>query len=79
MDDSKISHVNPDMVSKTIKMIDDKFGDTTVHRGKKHTLLGIDIQLKDDGTVEISMDDYVTECIETFGETMGKFPPTPAS
>ena len=79
MDDSKISHVDPDVVSKVVKMIDNKFGDTTMYRGKKNIFLGIYIQLKDDGTVEISMDDYVTECIETFGETMGKFPPTPAS
>ena len=37
MDDSKISHIDPEVVSKVIKMIDDKFGDTIVHRGKKHT------------------------------------------
>ena len=67
------------MVSKVFKMIDDKFGDTTVHRGKKHTFLGIDIELKNYGTVKLSMDDYITECIETFGEKMGKCPPTPAS
>ena len=72
VDDIKISHVDPDVVNKVIKMIDDKFGDTTVHRGKKHTFLGIDIQLKDDGTVKLSIDDYITECIETFGENMSK-------
>ena len=43
MDDSKISYIDPKVVSKVIKMIDDKFDDTTVHRGKKHMFLGIDI------------------------------------
>ena len=79
VDDSKISHVDPEVASKIIKMIDDKFGDTTIHRGKKHTFLKIDIEMKDGGTVKLLMDDYITECIKTFGEKLGKCPPTPAS
>ena len=59
-----------------VEIIDTEFGDTTVRREKKYTFFGIDIQLKDDGTVELSMDNYITECIETFRENIGKYPPT---
>ena len=45
VDDSKISHEDPTVVDKVIKMIDDKFGETTVHRGKNHTFLGMDLKL----------------------------------
>ena len=79
VDDSKISHEDTTVVDQVIKMIDDKFGETTVHRGKKHTFLGMDLELNKDGTVELSMDDYIDECIVPFGEKMNKSPPTPAS
>ena len=71
--------MDPEVVTSVIEMIDKKFGDTTVHRGKTHTFLGIDIHFKGDGTVELSMDDYIIECIKAFNEKMGKCPPTPAS
>ena len=35
--------------------------------------------MKDDGTVKLLMDSYITECVETFGGKIGKCQPTPAS
>ena len=41
--------------------------------------MGIDVELKDDGTVELAMDDYITESVIAFGEKMAKRPPTPTT
>jgi len=74
VDDNKISHEDPKVVSEVIRVIHKRFGDTTVHRGRKNNFLGIDMKLKDDGTVELGMDDYITESIDTFGEKIMKCP-----
>ena len=39
----------------------------TVTRREAHTFLGIDIKFLEDGTSEISMEQYIKECIESFG------------
>ena len=36
VDDTKISHVDPRVVTQIIKKIEDRFGEMTVTRGKKH-------------------------------------------
>ncbi len=40
----------------------------TVTWGEKHTFVRIDFELLEDGNVKIMMKDYITECIEAFGE-----------
>ena len=50
----------------------------TVTRGKAHNYLGMAIEFKDNGTVEIPMKEYIKECIVTFGEEMNKGANTPA-
>ena len=49
-----------------------------VNRGKEHTFVGIDIKLKEDGTLKILMKEYINENIIVFGEPMGKGANTPA-
>ena len=68
VDDNKISHVDPDVVTMIVAKIEERFGKMTVTRGKEHVFLGMNIQYKDDGTVEIRMKDYVKESIAEFGE-----------
>ena len=56
MDNSKISHGDPKVVSEVIRVIHKRFDDTTVRRGKKYTFLGIDMESKYGGTVELGME-----------------------
>jgi hypothetical protein len=55
VDDNKISHVHPSVVTEIIKKIEDKFGKMTVTRGKAHVFLGMHITYNDDGTASIGM------------------------
>ncbi len=38
----------------------------TVTRGKHRTFVGKDIEFKDIGTAELSMDEYIAECIQIY-------------
>ena len=45
----------------------------TITRGIKHTFVGVDIEFIGNGTVVLSMDDYVKECINIYeGKTKGR-------
>ena len=79
VDDNKISHVNPDVVTRMIKVIEEEFDTMTVTRGKEHVFLGMHIKYNDDRTVEITMNDYLTEAIEESGMDISKSSPTPAT
>ena len=77
VDDSKISHVDPGVVTNVIRMIEERFNEVTVSRGKTHTFLGMDIELRDDGMVFLGMQEYLEEIIVTFGEAITGKAPTP--
>ena len=68
VDDNKISHMSPSVVTAIIKIIEKRFGKLEVSRGRKHNFLGMDIEFKKDGTVSINMKDYIIEASEVFGE-----------
>ena len=55
VDDNKISHEDPQVVTNVINILKGHFGELTVTRGKKHDFLGMNITFRDDGTVEIEM------------------------
>ena len=38
----------------------------TVTRGKEHVFVGMNFKLNEDGTVSISMNDYIEECIASY-------------
>ena len=78
VDDTKISHVDEQVVSKVIREIEDRFGKMVVTRGKTHNFVGMDVVFKDNGTVEITMKDYIKECFEAYGEPVNKSANTPA-
>jgi hypothetical protein len=63
VDDNKISHVNPKIVSDIISKIEERFGKVTVTRGRESVFLGMNFTFNTNSTVSISMKDYLKECI----------------
>ena len=63
VDDTKISHVNPDVVTQVIEQIEERFGKMTVTRGRDHVFLGMNIAYKDNVTAEITIREYLEEAI----------------
>ena len=78
VDDAKISHEDKGVVDQVILSIEEKFGKMTVTRGKKHSFVGMDIEFKINGTVALSMDEYIKECIDIYGNKIKKSASSPA-
>jgi len=72
VDDTKISHAKPEVVTKVITEMESAFGAMEVKRGKNHVFVGMDFSLTDDKRICITMKEYVDECIEAFLEAGGK-------
>jgi hypothetical protein len=82
VDDLKISHVDPEVVTAVIDMIEGEFGKEapiTKGRGKVHEYLGMTIDFSTDGKVRFSMIDYVKGMLDELPEDMGGECVTPAS
>ena len=79
VDNTKISHEDKNVVDWVISNIESKFGKITVTRGTKHTFVGIDIKFMKDGTVRLSMDEYIDECIKIYKDEIKWSASTPAS
>jgi Reverse transcriptase (RNA-dependent DNA polymerase). len=79
VDDNKISHKDPAIVTQVIETIKGKLGKMKVLRGKKHEFLGMKISLRGDGTVSIDMKDYVKKAIQEFLVDIVKNVATPAN
>ncbi len=47
VDDNKISHEDPEVVTSVLNQITEHFGELKVSRGVKHDYLGMDIEIKD--------------------------------
>ena len=63
VDDTKISHVDPDVVTRIIQQIEEQFGKMTVTRGAEHVFLGMNIKYTKHGTAVISMKQYLQEAL----------------
>ena len=80
VDDNKISHVDPEVVSMIIEKIESHFGKMTVTRGSDHIFLGMNIHYnKDAGTATIKMKDYLTEAITDSQLDISRSAATPAN
>ena len=80
VDDNKISHVDPSVVTDIIHKIEAKFGKMTVTRGDKHEFLGMQIHLdKSCGTAQISMSSYLREAITESQMDIRRSVATPAT
>ena len=80
VDDNKISHKDPKVVTRVIEQLSEHFGDLKIQRGNKFDLLGMDVELKNK-KVHISMVNHLKNAIETYETGLGmiskKLPSTP--
>ena len=76
VNDNKISHTDPKVVTLVIEDISKYFGELTVSRGKKHDYLGMDVEIKDQ-MVYIGIKNQLTEALEWSGKQEGHLPATP--
>ena len=78
VDDMKISHADPAVVTDVIEQLEQFFGKMTITRGKEHVFLGMKIKYTDQGTAEIIMQDYLEEAIVESGLDVVRSATTPA-
>mmetsp|Transcript_1239 Transcript_1239/g.1761 ORF Transcript_1239/g.1761 Transcript_1239/m.1761 type:complete len:161 (-) Transcript_1239:922-1404(-) len=78
VDDVKISHESSAVVTGIIKALEEEYGDLKATRGNKHSLLGMDIMINDDGTVSIDTSSYLREVINDFPGEISKHRSSPA-
>jgi len=71
VDDTKISHEDPEVVTWVIKEIEKKFGKMSVVRGNEYIFVGMKFATLENGKLKITMDDYVEECIKGFEDENG--------
>ena len=65
VDDLKISHVDPRVVSEIIKALSKKYGKIQVSSGGKvHDYLGMTLDFSHQGTVQVIMTKYVKKILE---------------
>jgi len=67
IDDLKISHINKDLVSEIINLLEKEFGKEaplTMNHGKVHQYLGMTIDFSTPGKVIFSMFDYVQNMLD---------------
>ena len=78
VDDNKISHKGPTMVTQVLDQISKYFGDLSITRGNKHDFLGMNIEIKDK-KVYIDKEHQLEEALEWGGVQEGTKPVTPAT
>ena len=80
VDDNKISHRDPEVVTSVTKELSVHFGELQVQRGNKFDILGMDVEIKNK-KVYISMVDHLKNAVETYEEGLGllkkRVPATP--
>jgi hypothetical protein len=82
VDDLKISHVNDNVNTNIIKMINSEFGEEaplTITRGEIHDCLGMTLDYSEKGTVKIKMLDYVEKMLADLPDEMDVEAPSPAA
>jgi hypothetical protein len=73
VDDLKISHVEPNVVTQTIKQLETIFGaesPLTITRGKIHDYLGMVIDFNTKGKVKITMKQYIESMLDELPSDM---------
>ena len=71
VDDNKISHKDPEVVTQVIDELSKYFGKLKVQRRNKFDLLSMDIEIKDK-KVKLSMINHLKDAISTYEGTFGK-------
>ena len=80
VDDLKLSHVDESENTKFAKWMKTMYGEKlTVHRGKIHDYLGMDMDWSKDGKVTISMIEYLYRILDEFIDEITKTSATPSA
>ena len=79
VDDLKVSHDDPSVVTKFGQWIMDKYGDCKEHRGKVHDYLGMELDYSEPGKVKVTMVPYLKDIISEFPEEITGTKVTPAA
>ena len=79
VDDNKISHVDPNVVTNVIQKIEGKFGKMSNTRGKEHEFIGMNLKFTDDRKVKVSMKKHVLKAINSFHDDITRDASTPAT
>ena len=80
VDDTKISHVDPDVVTRIIAQLEEHFDTMTVTRGTEHVFLGMNIRYdRSKRTAVISMKEYLREAIAESEMEITRTASTPAN
>ena len=66
VDDLKISHANKKVVSKFLKQLEKLYGELRTTRGKVHDYLGMTLNYRILGKVQIDMTSYTKATVEMF-------------
>ena len=78
VDDTKISHVDPAVVTSIIDQLKLRFDKMTVTRGLEHSFLGMKIRYTGKGTAIITMKQYLEEALSECGTEIVREVTTPA-
>jgi hypothetical protein len=73
-----VSHVEYDVVTEVLETIEKHFGKMIITRGKKHSFLGMDIDILEDKKLKILMKAHIEEAINNLNEEITRTAPTPA-
>jgi hypothetical protein len=82
VDDLKISHVDPEVVTSVIELVEGEFGKEaplTIMRGKVHEYLGMTIDFSTKSKVRFSMIDYIRNILDELPPDMNGENSTPAA
>jgi hypothetical protein len=80
VDDNKISHQDPKVVTEILEEIKKHFGELTIERGDEHSFLGMNVKLlRDKKCIEIEMEQQIQEAIDAFGEDINGKVASPAA
>jgi hypothetical protein len=80
VDDTKISHRDPEVVTRILHTLESHFDKMTITRGDDHVFLGMRIHFdKTDRTATITMRDYLIEAIQESSLSITTTVPTPAA
>ena len=70
VDNNKISHKDPKVADKVIKMIENEFGKMVVKCRQEYDFLGIKIKYNNNGIVTFDMKEYLMKAIGMFDEEL---------
>ncbi len=79
VDDLKISHREATVTTKFIEWLSTKYKGLTIHRGKTHDYLGMDLDYSTPGVLTVSMTKYTKTIIDELPEPIMANAATPAA